>query len=89
VRSVVNVLQVVPDPAKDAVAASDDDVKEAVESVLRGRDDLRDIDVDVENGVARLTGRVPEPTDRLQASLVVRSARGVRSVKNNLRVTTE
>jgi osmotically-inducible protein OsmY len=89
VRSVVNVLQVVPDRAQDPVVASDDDVKKAVKSVLRGREDLRDIDVEVENGVARLTGRVPEPTDRLQASVVVRSARGVRSVENNIRVATE
>jgi osmotically-inducible protein OsmY len=86
VRSVVNVLQVAPDSAQNAVAASDDDVKRAVKSVLRRRDDLQHIDVEVENGVARLTGRVPESTDRLQASVVVRSARGVRSVKNNLRV---
>lgn len=45
-------------------------------------------DVDVKNGVARLTGTVPDPTNRLQASVVARSARGVRSVQDDLRVAT-
>jgi osmotically-inducible protein OsmY len=88
VKSVLNVLQVVPGSAENAVAATDEDVERAVESVLQGSSHLRQVDVDVENGVARLSGKVPESMDRLQAACVVRSAPGVRSVKNNLRVAT-
>ena len=61
----------------------------ARESALKARDDLKDVSVEVKNGVARLTGTVPDSTDRLQASLVVRGARGVRSVQNDLRVATQ
>jgi hyperosmotically inducible protein len=86
VKSVLNVLQVVPGSAENAVAANDEDVKQAVRSVLQGSSHLQQVDVDVRNGVARLSGKVPESMDRLQAAFVVRSAPGVRSVKNDLRV---
>ena len=88
VHSVVNALQVVPESAQKAVAATDEDVKKSAESALGARDDLKDVDVEVKNGVARLTGTVPESSDRLEASVVVRSAHGVRSVQNDLRVAT-
>lgn len=89
VRSVVNSLQVVPESAQAAVAASDEDVKNAVESALGSREDMKHVSVEVKNGVARLTGTVPDSADRLQASLVVRAARGVRSVQNDLRVAIQ
>jgi osmotically-inducible protein OsmY len=88
VKSVLNALQVVPGSAEKGVATNDDDVKKAVKSVLQGSSHLRQVDVEVQNGVARLSGKVPESMDRLQAAFVVRSAPGVRSVKNNLRVAT-
>jgi len=86
VHSVINALQVVPEPAQKAVAATDEDVKKAIASALEGRDDLKNVNVEVKNGVARLTGTVPDSSDRLEASVVVRAARGVRSVQNDLRV---
>ncbi len=89
VRSVVNSLQVVPESAQKSVAANDEEVKKAAVSALKGREDMKDVDVEVKNGVARLTGTVPDSANRLQASLVVRSARGVRSVHNDLRVATQ
>jgi hyperosmotically inducible protein len=88
VKSVLNVLQVVPGSAESAVMATDEDVKKAVKSALQGSNPLRQVNVDVENGVARLSGKVPASMDRLQAAFVVRSAPGVRSVKNDLRVAT-
>lgn len=88
VDSVVNALQVVPESAQKTVTAKDEDVKLAVEAALQGRDDLKDVEVEVKNGVARLTGTVPASADSLQAALLVRSAEGVRSVKNDLRVAT-
>jgi osmotically-inducible protein OsmY len=89
VRSVNNALQVVPESAQKAVEASDEEVKKAVTSALDGRDSLSDVDVEVTNGVARLTGTVTDPTERLQASVVARATPGVRSVRNDLRVESQ
>src|SRR6185295_17903320 len=89
VKSVVNSLQVVPKPEQKMVAATDEDVKKAVESTLDRRAGLKDVDVEVKNGVARLTGSVTDSSDRLAASLLVRSTHGVRSVQNDLEVATK
>jgi len=89
VKSVVNSLQVVPKPEQKAVAANDEEVKKAVQSTLEHRADMKNVEVEVKNGVARLTGSVPDASDRLHASLVVRSTHGVRSVQNDLRVATK
>lgn len=89
VKSVVNALQVVPESAQKAVAASDEEVKEAVAAALEGRAGMKHVDVEIKNGVAHLTGKVPDSTERLQASLVVRSARGVRAVQNDLQVEVQ
>jgi osmotically-inducible protein OsmY len=88
VTSVVNLLQVVPEQVQKAVAAGDADVEKAIASVLDDRDVLKDVKVEVKNGVARLTGTVSDSTDRLQASVVARSTPGVRSVQNDLRVSS-
>ena len=89
VHRVVNELQVVPSAKRDQVNARDDDIEKAVERSLGQRDELRkaDIDVDVKNGVARLTGTVPSEEDRLAAAISARSTPGVRSVQDELRVT--
>jgi hyperosmotically inducible protein len=84
-----NALQVVPESAQKAVEASDEEVKKAVTSALDGRDSLSDVDVEVTNGVARLTGTVTDPAERLQASVVARATPGVRSVRNDLRVASQ
>jgi len=88
VRGVVNDLQVVSAERKDAVEARDDQVKGAVESRLGTRDDLSDgkINVEVSNGVVRLSGNVASQADRLTALTVARSTSGVRSVVSDLAV---
>lgn len=88
VRAVENELQVVPERRRDAVTAADDDVRERVERALDDTESLReaDIDVEVKNGVARLTGTVPRPEQRLTAAVVARRAAGVRAVREELRV---
>jgi osmotically-inducible protein OsmY len=60
VKSVQNELQVVPEAAANRVAAKDDQVQDAVQKRLEGRDALKDdkIGVEVKNGVVRLTGTV-------------------------------
>ena len=60
VKSVENDLQVVPQVSAAAVDYQDDRLKDAVEKRLKARDELADasIDVEVANGVVRLTGTV-------------------------------
>jgi hyperosmotically inducible protein len=88
VRRVVNSLQVVPSARREEVQAKDDDLEEAVKNSIKRRDDLRNarIDVDVKNGVARLTGTVPNEEDRLSAAVSARSTPGIRAVEDELRV---
>lgn len=90
VDKVVNELEVVPPSRKDAVEAKDDDVEKAIDSALSKRDDLRgsNIDVEVANGVARLTGSVENEQQRMAAAVAARSTPGVRAVKDELRVSS-
>lgn len=86
VKSVENELQVVTDVAADRVEAKDDEVKESVEQRLEDREALSDLDIDIEvsNGVVRLTGAVPSQRDRLAALTVARATSGVSSVIDDL-----
>jgi osmotically-inducible protein OsmY len=88
VKKVQNDLQVVPEAKEASVKAKDADVQAQVESAISKRDDLRDADIDVEvsNGVARLTGTVQSQSQRLTAAVVARTAGGVRAVKDELRI---
>jgi osmotically-inducible protein OsmY len=88
VASVRNQLQVVPPAEQAETERRDEDITAALERRLGDRDDLADahIDVQVENGVARLTGKVRSQTDRLAALTVARTTEGVRSVSGDLEV---
>ena len=88
VTRVVNELQVVPVARKEEVKARDQDLKDQVTKAIQARDDLQgaSIDVDVKNGVARLTGTVDDEQQRLVAAIVARSTPGVRAVQNDMRV---
>ena len=57
---------------------------------LATADDLRDstIDVDVDNGVVTLSGTVGSTAQKARAEQVVTVVEGVRSVRNQLRVTS-
>jgi hyperosmotically inducible protein len=85
---VKNALQVVPTAQQQVVAKSDADVKAALEERIQKRQELAntEIDVDVNNGVARLSGRVKTQADRLAALVVARTTTGVRGGVDNLRV---
>ena len=89
VTRVVNDLQVVAASKQTAVKENDKDIRAGVEAALAKRDDLRDanIDVEVSNGVARLSGTVPSQSTRLAAAVVTRTTTGVRAVKDELRVS--
>jgi osmotically-inducible protein OsmY len=89
VTAVRNELQVVPKSQQERVEARDDDVKTAVEDALQRRATLADADIDVEvhDGVARLTGSVPGEQERLEAAIAARGTKGVRAVQEDLKVT--
>jgi hyperosmotically inducible periplasmic protein len=90
VKHVDNALQVVPKPAQAAVQVHDDELVKRVDAALDARPPLRDADINVEvkNGVVRLTGAVPSEGQRLEAAIIARSVTGVRSVQDDLRVQT-
>jgi osmotically-inducible protein OsmY len=86
VKSVKNELQVVPAPQRAAADRKDEQIQQDVESRLEDRVNAADIDVEVANGVVRLSGTVPSQGDRLAALTAARSSEGVRSVVGDLRV---
>jgi hyperosmotically inducible protein len=87
VASVKNELQVVPEAARKAVDAKDDELARAVKARL-GRDQRlkgAGIDVRADGGVVTLSGEVPDVRTSARASEVARSVPGVKAVKNELR----
>ena len=88
VKRVANELQVVAKAKQETVKAKDEDVESEVKRALESREDLRHagIGVEVKNGVARLSGTVPSQEQRITAAVAARSAQGVRSVQDDLRV---
>jgi len=88
VKKVVNALQVVAEEKQAAVEQRDEDILTAVKKAIKDDTDLADADVDVEvkNGVVRLTGTVESQGDRLAAAMAARSVKGVRSVSQGLEI---
>jgi hyperosmotically inducible protein len=91
VTTVANELEIVPSSQKDAVKEDDGRIKSRVKDALAQQDELRDanISVEVENGVARLTGTVPSQEQRIRAAVAARTAAGVRAVRDELRVASK
>lgn len=90
VTEVRNQLQVVAAPALEMVKADDAEIKDLVAKNVDAAD-MKDADIDVEvsDGVARLTGNVDRQTDRLHALTIARSTQGVRSVMDDILVRVE
>lgn len=88
VRGVRNELQVVAEAKQDAVEVKDEELTKRINDAIEQREALKDADIDVEvkNGVARLTGTVPNETLRLVAATTARSISGVRSVRDELKI---
>jgi hyperosmotically inducible protein len=80
VKTVKNELQVVPAVAAAAVEKKDEQIQTAVTERLGEKTGLKDVDVEVKNGVVRLTGSVGSQSDRLAALTTARTSEGVRSV---------
>jgi len=88
VKEVKNELQVVPATAAKAIDEHDGEIRDTVQQRLAERRALDDgnIDVEVANGVVRLSGSVGQSGDRMIALSLARSTEGVRSVVDGLRV---
>lgn len=86
VKSVRNELQVVASARQPAVKALDEDIQRDVAKRFENHADLDDVDIAVKNCVARLSGTVPDGTQRLEAAIVARSTAGVCSVQDDLRI---
>jgi osmotically-inducible protein OsmY len=86
VKAVRNELQVVPGSRRQATDRRDEQIQQDVEKQVESRVAGADIDVEVADGVVRLSGTVPSQGDRLAALTAARSSDGVRSVVGDLRV---
>jgi hyperosmotically inducible periplasmic protein len=85
VKSVKNLLQVVPDSAKKAVAANDSDIKDRVTTSLKTDKRLDDIKVaSVNNGLVLLSGKAHGLDEKLVAIESAYSVSGVRRVASEI-----
>jgi hyperosmotically inducible protein len=87
VKKVRNELQIVAPAAQAAVEANDEEIKERIaKKVDDASIDDASIEVEVKDGVVRLSGEVERQTDRLRALTVARATDGVRSVVDEIEV---
>jgi hyperosmotically inducible protein len=91
VKLVQNELQVIPTTAEKQTEKRDDQIRDSVQQRLATRGALHkdDIDVEVANGVVRLSGSVAQSGDRMIALSLARSTEGVRSVVDGLHVESQ
>ena len=85
VKSVKNLLQVVPVNMKDIVASNDSDVKDRVEASLKTDTKMDDVKVaSVNNGVVLLSGKTENLTEKLRAIENAYSVNGVHRVASEI-----
>ena len=89
IKSVANELQVVPKAQKETVKEADEAIEKRVKEALKSHEAAEDVNVEMKNGVARLTGEAPSRTEAMRVAVVVRAVPGVRAVNNELRVGHE
>ena len=88
VKSVRNMLEVVPETKRKALDAKDDEVRKAVTDRLDGDGQLQGakIKVRTDNGKVTLMGSVPNVRAKDRAADMTRKVPGVRAVRNELQV---
>jgi hyperosmotically inducible periplasmic protein len=85
VTSVHNLVQLVPEAYKEAVKASDKDVKDAVEAALKTHKGLAGVHVEsVDNGLVLLDGSTKNLPDKLVAIEAAYNCVGVRQVASKI-----
>jgi osmotically-inducible protein OsmY len=85
VKRVDNELQVVASAKQAAGKVRDEELERMVKKAF-DTPDLKDIGIEVKNGVVRLTGTVPSGGRRLEAAVTARAVPGVRAVEDDLRL---
>ena len=87
VKSVRNLLQVVPDAFKDSVKASDAVIKDRVQAGLKGDKGLNGISISsVNNGVVLLSGKASTLEEKLRAIEIAYMVDGVTRVASEIEV---
>jgi len=89
VKSVKNLLQVVPDARKQVVERSDKDVKDSVEAAFKANRRINDSGIkvaSVNNGVVLLAGKTKSLEAHVEAIEVAAAVRGVRRVSTEVTV---
>ncbi|MBI5838415.1 MAG: BON domain-containing protein [Candidatus Eisenbacteria bacterium] len=86
VREVKNQLEVVAPSRKAQVDHGDDQLEASLGRSYKANGRLKGVDVQVKNGVVRLTGSVAHELDVLDATVLARGTAGVRSVRSELTV---
>ena len=85
VKSVRNLLQVVPDAFKDAIKANDAVIKDGVESAFKVDTRMKGVKVaSVNNGVVLLSGKTSTLAEKLRAIEVAWSVGGVNRVASEI-----
>jgi osmotically-inducible protein OsmY len=85
VKSLNNLLQVVPDAFKNAVKANDGASKDGVESALKADKRVEGVKVaSVNNGVVLLSGKTPTLTEKLRAVEIAWKVGGVSRVASEI-----
>jgi len=85
VKSVKNLLQVVPDAFKDAIKANDAVIKDGVESAIKVDSRIKGVKVaSVNNGVVLLSGKTSTLAEKLRAIEVAWSVGGVNRVASEI-----
>ena len=88
VRSVKNLLQVVPEAQEKAVARSDKETQDAAEKLLKADPRLKDSAISVKSvdkGVVLLTGSATTYMDHLRAIVIIDRMPGVRRVATEVK----
>ena len=90
VKSVKNLIQVVPAAEKKAVARADADIKDRAKESLKAVDELKDVDVaSVNKGVVLLSGKTKTLDAKLRAVEKVYALDGVERVATEIEVVAD
>ncbi len=85
VKSVVNLLQVVPDAVRPTLKVADDSIKSNIEASFKAEPALSGVKVaSVNNGVALLSGKTHNLADKLRAIEVAWAVQGVQRVASEI-----
>lgn len=86
VATVSNQLEVVPLEEAEKVAATDQAIRDRISQEISARDRFSnsDIDIEVSDGIVRLTGEASNADLRQSAAVIARSVGGVRAVRNEI-----